>query len=105
MLFFFFFLMIRRPPRSTQGVSSAASDVYKRQIVVNAASEAIGMSSEEENRYHKDLARFVKEKLDKELGGTWHVIVGTHFGAQITNESHKMIFFRLEHLCFLIFKH
>ncbi|WP_460413961.1 hypothetical protein, partial [Staphylococcus aureus] len=25
------FLMIRRPPRSTQGVSSAASDVYKRQ--------------------------------------------------------------------------
>ena len=27
-----FFLMIRRPPRSTQGVSSAASDVYKRQI-------------------------------------------------------------------------
>eukprot|EP00831_Metopus_contortus_P073858 TRINITY_DN673_c0_g1_i1.p3 TRINITY_DN673_c0_g1~~TRINITY_DN673_c0_g1_i1.p3 ORF type:complete len:102 (-),score=32.24 TRINITY_DN673_c0_g1_i1:562-867(-) len=30
--FFFFFLMIRRPPRSTQGVSSAASDVYKRQV-------------------------------------------------------------------------
>eukprot|EP00831_Metopus_contortus_P027892 TRINITY_DN23338_c0_g1_i1.p1 TRINITY_DN23338_c0_g1~~TRINITY_DN23338_c0_g1_i1.p1 ORF type:complete len:118 (-),score=24.28 TRINITY_DN23338_c0_g1_i1:105-458(-) len=28
-----FFLMIRRPPRSTQGVSSAASDVYKRQIL------------------------------------------------------------------------
>eukprot|EP00831_Metopus_contortus_P049298 TRINITY_DN40643_c0_g1_i1.p2 TRINITY_DN40643_c0_g1~~TRINITY_DN40643_c0_g1_i1.p2 ORF type:complete len:127 (+),score=23.36 TRINITY_DN40643_c0_g1_i1:19-399(+) len=27
-----FFLMIRRPPRSTQGVSSAASDVYKRQV-------------------------------------------------------------------------
>eukprot|EP00831_Metopus_contortus_P029873 TRINITY_DN24541_c0_g2_i1.p1 TRINITY_DN24541_c0_g2~~TRINITY_DN24541_c0_g2_i1.p1 ORF type:complete len:104 (-),score=29.71 TRINITY_DN24541_c0_g2_i1:123-434(-) len=29
---YFFFLMIRRPPRSTQGVSSAASDVYKRQV-------------------------------------------------------------------------
>ena len=28
----FFFLMIRRPPRSTQGRSSAASDVYKRQV-------------------------------------------------------------------------
>ena len=26
--------MIRRPPRSTQGVSSAASDVYKRQELV-----------------------------------------------------------------------
>ena len=28
--------MIRRPPRSTQGVSSAASDVYKRQAWDNA---------------------------------------------------------------------
>ena len=28
----FFCLMIRRPPRSTQSRSSAASDVYKRQI-------------------------------------------------------------------------
>src|SRR5665647_3982078 len=30
--FFFFFLMIRRPPRSTPLYSSAASDVYKRQV-------------------------------------------------------------------------
>ena len=29
---FFFFLMIRRPPRSTLDRSSAASDVYKRQL-------------------------------------------------------------------------
>ena len=28
----FFFLMIRRPPRSTLDRSSAASDVYKRQV-------------------------------------------------------------------------
>eukprot|EP00831_Metopus_contortus_P028765 TRINITY_DN23811_c0_g1_i3.p2 TRINITY_DN23811_c0_g1~~TRINITY_DN23811_c0_g1_i3.p2 ORF type:complete len:137 (-),score=26.33 TRINITY_DN23811_c0_g1_i3:60-470(-) len=27
--------MIRRPPRSTQGVSSAASDVYKRQMLLD----------------------------------------------------------------------
>eukprot|EP00658_Telonema_sp_P-2_P036999 TRINITY_DN26658_c0_g2_i2.p1 TRINITY_DN26658_c0_g2~~TRINITY_DN26658_c0_g2_i2.p1 ORF type:complete len:121 (+),score=31.11 TRINITY_DN26658_c0_g2_i2:32-394(+) len=31
-LFIFFFLMIRRPPRSTLSSSSAASDVYKRQV-------------------------------------------------------------------------
>ena len=31
MVVVFFFLVIRRPPRSTQGRSSAASDVYKRQ--------------------------------------------------------------------------
>ena len=31
----FFFVMIRRPPRSTQSRSSAASDVYKRQVLSN----------------------------------------------------------------------
>src|SRR5678815_5936812 len=30
----FFFLMIRRPPRSTLDRSSAASDVYKRQLLL-----------------------------------------------------------------------
>ena len=33
----FFFLMIRRPPRSTLDRSSAASDVYKRQVYVGSA--------------------------------------------------------------------
>eukprot|EP01016_Furgasonia_blochmanni_P034738 TRINITY_DN3782_c0_g1_i10.p2 TRINITY_DN3782_c0_g1~~TRINITY_DN3782_c0_g1_i10.p2 ORF type:complete len:124 (+),score=8.83 TRINITY_DN3782_c0_g1_i10:3-374(+) len=33
-IYCFFFLMIRRPPRSTQSRSSAASDVYKRQVLV-----------------------------------------------------------------------
>ena len=32
--FFVFFLMIRRPPRSTLDRSSAASDVYKRQLIM-----------------------------------------------------------------------
>ena len=32
--------MIRRPPRSTQGVSSAASDVYKRQGRIIAATKS-----------------------------------------------------------------
>src|SRR5665811_2432666 len=32
-MFVVFFLMIRRPPRSTRVRSSAASDVYKRQVL------------------------------------------------------------------------
>ena len=38
-LLFFFFLMIRRPPRSTLDRSSAASDVYKRQVAMRSAAE------------------------------------------------------------------
>eukprot|EP00825_Cyclidium_porcatum_P012944 TRINITY_DN16778_c0_g1_i1.p4 TRINITY_DN16778_c0_g1~~TRINITY_DN16778_c0_g1_i1.p4 ORF type:complete len:103 (-),score=20.08 TRINITY_DN16778_c0_g1_i1:676-984(-) len=38
--FFFFFLMIRRPPRSTHCISSAASDVYKRQAFTTSSRES-----------------------------------------------------------------
>ena len=41
---FFFFLMIRRPPRSTQSRSSAASDVYKRQLPHDGAQFAHPLS-------------------------------------------------------------
>ena len=34
--------MIRRPPRSTQSRSSAASDVYKRQLQVEGNAHAVG---------------------------------------------------------------
>ena len=37
---YFFFLMIRRPPRSTLDRSSAASDVYKRQVADSSAARA-----------------------------------------------------------------
>ena len=37
--------MIRRPPRSTQGVSSAASDVYKRQIEHNGKEHTIDVQN------------------------------------------------------------
>src|SRR5450756_2439645 len=33
--------MIRRPPRSTQSRSSAASDVYKRQVLVESEDEFV----------------------------------------------------------------
>src|SRR5450756_2448738 len=47
--------MIRRPPRSTQSRSSAASDVYKRQLVVGLAALAAAFalaSALEDERPH-----------------------------------------------------
>eukprot|EP00831_Metopus_contortus_P001203 TRINITY_DN10436_c0_g1_i1.p2 TRINITY_DN10436_c0_g1~~TRINITY_DN10436_c0_g1_i1.p2 ORF type:complete len:225 (-),score=12.24 TRINITY_DN10436_c0_g1_i1:2-676(-) len=51
---FFFFLMIRRPPRSTQGVSSAASDVYKRQQL-QVKMEILDLSGQKEKRVKNTL--------------------------------------------------
>eukprot|EP00658_Telonema_sp_P-2_P017406 TRINITY_DN16760_c0_g1_i3.p1 TRINITY_DN16760_c0_g1~~TRINITY_DN16760_c0_g1_i3.p1 ORF type:complete len:138 (+),score=44.41 TRINITY_DN16760_c0_g1_i3:20-433(+) len=44
-LLFFFFLMIRRPPRSTLSSSSAASDVYKRQGLLNVLDSRLDKTS------------------------------------------------------------
>ena len=54
--------MIRRPPRSTQGVSSAASDVYKRQVEETEAREA----KEREAQIIKERSRYTvsQELLD-----------------------------------------
>ena len=47
--------MIRRPPRSTQSRSSAASDVYKRQVAYPVQRAAAAVYSEEGKKQVRDL--------------------------------------------------
>ena len=57
-----FFLMIRRPPRSTQSRSSAASDVYKRQI--EGLSPAISIDQKSASRNPRSTVGTVTEVYD-----------------------------------------
>ena len=52
----------------------------------------------------KDVAQKLKAKLDKEKGGTWHVIVGSHFGGNITNDANTLLNFQLDNTWFLVFR-
>ena len=58
--------MIRRPPRSTLDRSSAASDVYKRQIV-DGAPKAV------KEKVSKDDAEAAKKELE-EAGATVEMV-------------------------------
>eukprot|EP00831_Metopus_contortus_P008277 TRINITY_DN13183_c0_g1_i1.p3 TRINITY_DN13183_c0_g1~~TRINITY_DN13183_c0_g1_i1.p3 ORF type:complete len:111 (-),score=39.69 TRINITY_DN13183_c0_g1_i1:135-467(-) len=58
---FFFFLMIRRPPRSTQGVSSAASDVYKRQVSTQSTWAEILLEGDSAS-FEEMLEKYQKDK-------------------------------------------
>ena len=77
-VFSIFFLMIRRPPRSTQGRSSAASDVYKRQGIFIA-----GISTAQKKSKAADLPRNTLYLLDFDgltvchLGSLDHVLPQT----------------------------
>lgn len=56
-------------------------------------------------KYWQEVAQMVKQEFDQKFDGTWHVIVGQHFGAFVTHEAHHMIYFSIGQVNFLIFKH
>jgi len=55
-------------------------------------------------KYFKEMAKMIKDELDKQLGGSWHVIVGRNFGSYMSYEDQSAIMFWINHICFLIFK-
>ncbi|AIO02362.1 dynein light chain, putative [Leishmania panamensis] len=50
---------------------------------------------------YKDVAVKLKRRLDDTYGGTWHVIVGKHFGANITNDDNTLINMKINGVYFL----
>ena len=60
-----FFLMIRRPPRSTLDRSSAASDVYKRQLFTSDPDGIGGLDDLDGDGYFDDLA--IGERVEVSL--------------------------------------
>ena len=75
-----------------------------------------------EHKYYKDYAMQIKGDLDKELTGSWHIVVGklqkfylltafffillgTNFGSYVSYESKCIALFWLEEKGFLCYKH
>ncbi|WP_460379411.1 hypothetical protein, partial [Staphylococcus aureus] len=67
--------MIRRPPRSTRVRSSAASDVYKRQMKWSITQSSIGFGSNAVSythlRAHETCADLVCRLLLEKRRGSW----------------------------------
>ncbi|KPA80174.1 putative dynein light chain [Leptomonas pyrrhocoris] len=49
----------------------------------------------------KDVAAKLKQRLDTAYGGTWHVIVGRHFGANVTHDADTLINMKIDGVYFL----
>ena len=60
--------MIRLPPRSTQSRSSAASDVYKRQVYKGYVNARVGVKQNSYREHHEDAHYlFARNKYRREL--------------------------------------
>ncbi|RNF05418.1 dynein light chain [Trypanosoma rangeli] len=53
---------------------------------------------------YKDIAIGLKKKLEEVEKGTWHVIVGTHFGANVTNDAETLVNVKIDEMHFLVFR-
>ena len=94
-------------------------------MVVEAAREACKKHHDGEFKYYKTMAIYIKEQLDKKLGGSWHIcvgklhfytqkqflisllsyILGTNFGSYVTYQTKNIYLFWLEHIGIFVWKH
>ena len=62
-----------------------------KNVVIDTCREACKMQHDNELKYFKDMAGWIKSVLDKKQSGSWHVIVGMYksfpskFGAKKTD--------------------
>eukprot|EP00743_Colponemidia_sp_Colp-15_P002953 GILK01003194.1.p1 GENE.GILK01003194.1~~GILK01003194.1.p1 ORF type:complete len:123 (-),score=16.70 GILK01003194.1:199-525(-) len=77
-----------------------------RQFAVHCAVKGIRSVHKGEKRYWKDVAEYVKRQFDEKYSpGTWHCIVGKHFGSYVTHEAKNLVYFHVGQVAFLMFKH
>ncbi|CAD8200341.1 unnamed protein product (macronuclear) [Paramecium tetraurelia] len=76
----------------------------QKEFAFETAEHAFKLSAKREKRYFKDIAEYIKNEFDNKFQGTWHVIVGLHFGSFVSYESQCMIHFYLNQLGFMIYK-
>eukprot|EP00825_Cyclidium_porcatum_P021072 TRINITY_DN23620_c0_g1_i1.p1 TRINITY_DN23620_c0_g1~~TRINITY_DN23620_c0_g1_i1.p1 ORF type:complete len:271 (-),score=50.88 TRINITY_DN23620_c0_g1_i1:1264-2076(-) len=98
---FFFFLMIRRPPRSTHCISSAASDVYKRQVSTRST-----WADNLRQYYYKKPMSIEKKQMKYAITTCGHVVHRQCHQAQMANiqlpenyRSDDINLMQLETLC------
>ncbi|CCW66951.1 unnamed protein product [Phytomonas sp. Hart1] len=67
----------------------------------SVAWEAVG---ETKSFSDKEIATELKRKLEEKYGGTWHAIVGAHFGGNVTSDAETLVNLRIDKRHFLVFQ-
>ena len=68
-----------------------------------ATQALLQLKKEGELEFYHQVAEVLKKDLDEHYGGTWHVIVGSHFGSFCTHEARRVFYFSLGSVNILIF--
>eukprot|EP00929_Paragymnodinium_shiwhaense_P105651 TRINITY_DN706_c0_g1_i1.p1 TRINITY_DN706_c0_g1~~TRINITY_DN706_c0_g1_i1.p1 ORF type:complete len:117 (-),score=38.16 TRINITY_DN706_c0_g1_i1:198-548(-) len=77
----------------------------EEEFAIDVARKGVISLFKNERRSFCEVAQFIKKEFDKNFEGAWHVFVGKHFGAWITYEAHRLIYFHIGQAGFLIYRH
>ncbi|CAL8070410.1 unnamed protein product [Calicophoron daubneyi] len=80
-------------------VKSTDMDEEKQHAAVDCTAAAIDRFDDT-----REIAKYVKKEFDKRFGGTWHCIVGTDFGCEISHKAGTFIYFVLRNHAILVFQ-
>ena len=58
----------------------------------------------DDHKLSKDIARYVKQQLDENKKGVWHVIVGSHFACNTTHDAGTLLNVYLDTTAVLAFR-
>ncbi|KAG5464044.1 hypothetical protein LSCM1_00224 [Leishmania martiniquensis] len=90
-----------RPKRLIDILQHDTSRTLTEEMVEHAQTVLDSMPAEHN---YKDVATKLKIRLDDAYGGTWHVIVGKHFGVNVTNDDDTLINMKIDGVYFLVMR-
>ncbi|CAK9292798.1 unnamed protein product [Gordionus sp. m RMFG-2023] len=61
-------------------------------------------SAMSKHKEEKDIARAIKEDMDRRHSPTWHCVVGKNFGSFVTHEAGNFMYFYVDNEAILLFK-
>ncbi|CEM10982.1 unnamed protein product [Vitrella brassicaformis CCMP3155] len=97
------------PPKDPEVPLAVTKEVHMHaeeiDFAIAAAKKSFQSLIRNDIRLWQEVAEAIKKEFDAHYKGTWHVIVGQHFGAFVTHETHHMICFKMGGVNFLIFRH
>merc|ERR1711964_567649 len=80
-------------------------DPEKIDSALDAARRGVLAIVKNEKRQFFEVAKMIKMEFDQKYKGSWHVLVGKHFGAFVTHEAKTLIYFNIGQAAFLIYRH
>lgn len=92
---------VERPERIIEVLQHDTNRQLTEEMIEHAQTVLDSMSDE---FTYKDVASKLKRRLDTTYRGTWHVIVGKHFGANVTNDDESLINVKINGVYFLVLR-